>query len=431
MGNTSSQSKYNNLELIELIAANYATTLNLHHIKDLSKPSNEYNDFCNNIIIVSSELLKKSLKPIELKYLENRVQNGINLSQQDLSYITKEELHKTSNNLSVDNKNSICKKISSFYLKIAHLYGAIVRVIEPSYKIQDNLGNEHNKDLLNAIYTKSSIPKNSKIIEQNISLCKRRITSLFSENLDDLDLKLSSGKEITLKQRYKSICSVNILSNNKQRTFLQDEFGILELERLYYVKHDDGSLSPPKPNDTNYNEYAKTLIELYELFSGKKLSNSGINEQIQELHDKNINSFGSIPLRNYFMMEDCRDDATNIASELNTRPSDNDKAEKIKTEEYLKHVFNMNKETMDTANEILDQLNKIFQIIQIKGENKVIINPRLTEDNLDKIIYETREMIKNLYISCEKKYLEGIEKYGHIKNYLSQLRRTQIKSGEI
>ena len=87
MGNTSSQSKYNNLELIELIAANYATTLNLHHIKDLSKPSNEYNDFCNNIIIVSSELLKKSLKPIELKYLENRVQNGINLSQQDLSLL--------------------------------------------------------------------------------------------------------------------------------------------------------------------------------------------------------------------------------------------------------------------------------------------------------------------------------------------------------
>ena len=48
-----------------------------------------------------------------------------------------------------------------------------------------------------------------------------------------------------------------------------------------------------------------------------------------------------------------------------------------------------------------------------------MINPNLNSSNIDDTILKTRNMIKNLYINCELKYLEGIEKYRQIKRIIS------------
>jgi hypothetical protein len=66
----------------------------------------------------------------------------------------------------------------------------------------------------------------------------------------------------------------------------------------------------------------------------------------------------------------------------------------------------------------LNILNEVFQ----KGsDGEIIINPVLSTDRevrLDAIIEKTRDMIKNLYINCELKYLAGIEKFKQIKEYV-------------
>jgi len=45
-------------------------------------------------------------------------------------------------------------------------------------------------------------------------------------------------------------------------------------------------------------------------------------------------------------------------------------------------------------------------------ENEVIrINPKLTEDSLQDLIVKCRNYIKDLYLSCEKDFTEGIKIY--------------------
>ena len=79
----------------------------------------------------------------------------------------------------------------------------------------------------------------------------------------------------------------------------------------------------------------------------------------------------------------------------------------------------MEEENTKSINKILEQLNQIFKVTD--DENKrAIINRNLKEDELDNIIMNTREMIKNLFIECETKYLEGLEKYKNIKMAIQQ-----------
>ena len=132
MGNTHSKPNHtvsNLLQEIDLIATNMITS---QSIQDLKKISNL--GYCNNLIMITSERLKKQLNEHEVYYLEHRVRDGMEsneLVQNRFTFIPKgwmESLDQTD-----ENKDRICIGVAKFYVKLMHLFGAILTTVNPVY----------------------------------------------------------------------------------------------------------------------------------------------------------------------------------------------------------------------------------------------------------------------------------------------------------
>lgn len=436
MGNTSSKSdnsaKY---ELIEKVALDYATTLNLTNIGLLSKPSEEYKSSCNNLIYVSSELLKKYLKPVEIKLLESRVKNGIDVSTNTIVSLSTEDLEKAKI-LSDEGITTACNTISSFYIKISHLYAAIVRVLQP--QVTYTIGSSTTTvGLLEALNENQKLPTDIKIHDTTISLCSKRVAYLNpqgdNESIDNLNT-LSSGRLFSLSS--KKVCNINLKPNGEKKLTLGDEYGIYELEQLYYDKDAHGRLGIPSEKSINYTKYLSTLFKLFETFTlttdqqRSEFNSKDQSGKLEELLSKNITKFSDIPLKDYTVLcsSDDLEDSDKYKDEIvtasfsnkTTQSSNNDE---LLAKEYIQNIKDMHEEKEKQIQEILNILNEVFK----KDSNgSIIINPSLSLDNevsLDKIVEKTREMIKNLYINCELKYLAGIEKYKQIRDYIQNSQR--------
>ena len=89
--------------------------------------------------------------------------------------------------------------------------------------------------------------------------------------------------------------------------------------------------------------------------------------------------------------------------------------------------INKNEET------IVNVLKEIFSIIKTQKGEKVIINPKLTYENLDKFILQTQQLITTLYVTCEEDFLKGVQIFQeivlHQNNIINEQKRENIKDG--
>jgi len=87
---------------------------------------------------------------------------------------------------------------------------------------------------------------------------------------------------------------------------------------------------------------------------------------------------------------------------------------------YAQHIENMMKTTNENQNKLIKIIDKMFILIGNKNTNKkdIIINPNLTYKKLGLIIEETKAPIINLYLKCEKDYLEGLNIFEVIVNMM-------------
>jgi hypothetical protein len=101
-----------------------------------------------------------------------------------------------------------CIEIAKYYVKIAHLYGAIMKTINPVIVSKDKDGNNHKYDLS----SKQSIPSDEEVksIEHN-NFCSRRLNSLIQES--DYDRNDPNNILIDLKPRF---CNMNYDNNTKK-----------------------------------------------------------------------------------------------------------------------------------------------------------------------------------------------------------------------
>ena len=441
MGNTSSKSSNSaKYELIEKVAIDYATTLNLENIEFLSKPSQEYKANCSDLIFVSSELLRKYLKPVEIKLLESRVKNGVDLSTNTIVSLSKKDLEKAEI-LSEEGITTACNTISSFYIKISHLYAAIVRVLQP--KVTYSVGSSTTTvGLLEALKDKQKLPKDIKIHDTTISLCSKRVAYLNpqgdDENVENLEI-LSNGRLFSLSS--KKICNINLTSDGLKKITLGNEYGIYELEQLYYDKDQYGRLGVPTSDSPKYNDYLTTLFKLYETFSlyteieRQTFISKSQSAKLEELNNKNIYTFSDIPLKDYTVLcsSDDLEDTEKYKDEIvtasfNKKTNTSSNSDELLAKEYIQNIKDMHEEKEKQIQEILNILNEVFKK---DSSGSIIINPALSLDNevsLDKIIEKAKEMIKELYINCELKYLAGIEKYKQIRDYIKNSQRELLSN---
>ena len=141
MGNQKSSLKkqkvgdINILRLMDTIASKYILTQNFRDLKKLDDKK-----YCDELTILTSEIINNRLSPLEITYLNQRIKDGykVNDEKKDSVLFLKESQLK-----SLDVKNSIKKKrlcigISRFYIRIAHLFAAIVKTVNPEYSYIDS-----------------------------------------------------------------------------------------------------------------------------------------------------------------------------------------------------------------------------------------------------------------------------------------------------
>lgn len=127
-------------QVINFIATHYILTQSFEDMEALKDEK-----YCDDLIIVTSDVLNKYLTKMDVQYLATKMKRGVEvneMSNDNLLYLRKKDL------TNIDVKNSVSKKrmcigIAKFYIKVAHIFSAIVTTINPTYSYKDEMGTTH------------------------------------------------------------------------------------------------------------------------------------------------------------------------------------------------------------------------------------------------------------------------------------------------
>ena len=381
---TNTDKQFNNFyQIIDYIATYYILTMDF---KSLSNLSNK--DYCDKLVVITSDIIKNYFNDIEITYLAQRIKNGeeVNdLTKENVMFVDKDQLE--SLDIQNDSKKTIKKKrvcigIAKFYVKIAHIFAAIVKTINPVYVYKDENGNM----VKNGLLEKDKIPKKVKRKLYKLNICDNRIRSLKSMDTDD------EKNEVNLHPK---ICGMNLNKDGSVKT-LQDEPGINELMQLYLDDNYDYSNGTfTGMSDSTKKQFEKDLKTFYTAFTG----NTEMPPEIKK--------FSDIKLRDYNNKNSCQ--GSNPAFKQNYVLSNNDKL----FVEYAKNVQNMIQSASNKQSELLNVINDLFIFVNdpYSDKKKIRVNPTLTEDKLKKIVEKTRNIIIELYVKCEMNFVDNLKVY--------------------
>ena len=388
MGNVQSDKKSKDLtQIIDYIATNFILTNNFKDFKNLTDQ-----EYCNNLVILTSKIINNNLNYKQVEYLSQRIKKGeeVNeMTKDNVIFFEKDKLDKIDIDSNI-RKKRLCLGIAKFYIKIAHIYAAIVTTVNPTYKYKNENGEIQEVNLENKIY----IPKYSNITINRNNLCSVRINSL----LNNSNFDVSKDEKIKINPKF---CDKNLNKETGKTKMLINEPGIPELSKLYYDKYDYNTGSFIGMTEKTKKIYENDVKLFYKTFTGK-----------QNIPN-NIKTFSDIRLKEFHNMNKCKNNGAY------TKVYEGTKKQKY-FKKYAEHIENMMRTTNENQNKLIKIIDKIFVLIHNKNTKKreIIINPKLTYKNLNLIIKETKTPIINLYLKCEKDYLEGLRIFEVIVNML-------------
>jgi len=388
-------------EAIDVIATKYILTQNF---QDMLKIENK--EYCDKLIILTSKIFGSQLSNLELKYLAQRTEKGMiidKMAKDNVTYLDKSK----ADHIDVQNevqKRRMCVGIAKFYVRIAHIFAAITKTLNPTYEYKNAFGETERASLLNKNAIPAGIEK--KMVQTNI--CSLRLNAIKPE-IDE------STKTMTITPKF---CDMNKMSEDRSKS-LMDEPGIPELRELYNDVYDYnvGKYVGMSPAATE--KYKSDLASFYKAFTGAK-------EVPAE-----ITSFSSIPLVQFHKSVYCMkkpepmpENDPNVFNYEKFKKPVMGSRDDIRFQEYGKHVSNMVNTSKANQNRLLSVIDKlfIFRINPKTKEKEISINPELNDEKLDQITEETRNLIISLYIKCEQDFQRGLELFEGIVQ--SQMRQT-------
>jgi hypothetical protein len=415
-------------QILDYISSQYILTMDFQSLKRLYEK-----EYCDKLVILTSDIIERYFTDIEITYLAQRIKQGAEVNElvkDKIIFFEKDKL----NNLNVQSslkKKRICIGIAKFYIKIAHLFAAIVTTINPIYIYKDSEGNTVKAKL----FEKGKIPINvpRQIIKTNI--CQSRINSLKGfqkggtdsqdeviENEDKhidllIDEMSNNSETVTNKTFLPNFCTMNLDENGSVKSLI-DEPGIPELMDLYLDdKYDYETGKFTGMSDKTKRIFDEDLSIFYQVFTGEPNMPS------------NIRSFKDIKLRTFQSKPYC------VGKEMSplVKQKLKDGRNSSLFYEYAENLKQMIRRSNNNQELLLGVLNKIFVYIIDPQTNKkqIIINPSLTEDELQLIVIETRSIIIKLYLSCEMDYTKGIKLYEQIvETLIKQTLDNQINNLE-
>lgn len=391
-------------QVIDYIATHYILTMNFESLRKLNEK-----EYCDNLVVLTADIIDKYFTPLEITYLYQRTKNGIEVNEIDtdeMVFFNKDQV----NNLDMQNslkKKRVCIGIAKFYIKIAHIFAAIVMTINPVYIYKDSTGNVIKAPL----YEKNKIPSNVPRQIYKLNICQNRIESL-KRGQDYSEKTLNATNEINI---HPNMCSFN-LNNTGDVKSLSDEPGIPELMELYFDdKYDYTTGKFLGMSEETKRDYEEDLRIFYNIFT---------DNNIDKLPE-NIKSFNDIKLKDYKQNKNCQ--GPNPLLNSNIKGSLTNKL----FIEYATNIKQMVKNANENQEELLNVINKLF-IFSINPQNQqkeIRVNPELNENNIHKIVLETRAIIMRLYLTCEVDYTNGIKIYeAIIEEKILQTAQNQIQN---
>jgi hypothetical protein len=451
MGATQSKSTDSGQELkavniLDILATKYILTQNFQDMKKLGDK-----EYCNKLVILTADIIKKFLKEKEITYIAQRIVDGVPVNTKKSSsviYLSTNKLKQQSRQdspkkvykrriynpdgsyrevvqpdvysldhkrkektllteLDVQNpreKDSMCKGIAKFYIKIAHLFAAILKAVNPIYKYDG-----HEMSIMN----KSRIPKGTKVQLAEVNLCNRRIKTLKVESTEQDKIKVrvnncNLNRKVTTKKLHENILDDLDLDYGeeviKDKT-LGQEIGIPELEKLYYDVYDYGTGKFNAMSKKSRVAYNQDLRIFYKTFTGKSNYSSW--------NASGKKKFSNIPLIAYHNTEQCTDPNSDWQQSYEGSSSN------PLFVKFAENVKTMLKNTKTNQQQLLAILDKLFVWVETPSkfasadsslESKMVtINPKLTSKSLQSLVEQTRKLIINIYLQCEREYQEGLK----------------------
>jgi len=288
---------------------------------------------------------------------------------------------------------TVCNQIAQFYVKIAHIFAAIVMTINPEYTYTNNSG----KLVKRGLYEKDKIPKHAKVTLGKTNICDERIELL---------------KKAGIEQK-NPFCSID-------RVSLAEKPGIPELLQLYMDAKFDYQTGNFTDMSTESKEHFLSDLKLfYKAFTGE-----------EEMPDT-ITSFADIKLQQYGKRSSSckkggskRSDASASSDSSDSASDSSDtsgsasaiaskKEDKTNMTEYAKNLKEMIARATEKQEELLKIINQLF--VSDDSDKKFIrVHPDLNNDQLQEIVEDARQTIIELYLQCEKDFTKGIHLYESI-----------------
>ena len=392
MGNTTSSNSNKSAEkefknfydIIDYIATYYILTMDFKSLSKLSEKA-----YCDKLVILTSDIIQRYFNDMEITYLAQRIKDGAevnNLSKEKVIFINKDNLE--SLDISNDAQKSIKKKrvcigIAKFYVKVAHIFAAIVMTINPVYTYKDATGQTVKTGLLE----KDKIPKNVNRKMYKLNICDNRIRTLKKgETVDE-----ATGN-VTIQP---NVCDMNITKTGLDKT-LSDEPGITELMKLYLDdNYDYSNGSFMGMSDSTKTQFMKDLKLFYTAFTGN------------ETMPSEITKFSDIKLKNYNKKNGCQG-----ANPIFKNKYTLNKKDKLFID-YAENTKKMIQTAADNQSKLLSIINELFTFIidPYSGKKVIRINPKLNDELLQKSVEKTRKLIVDLYVKCETDYVNGVKLY--------------------
>ena len=415
MGNTNSTNTDNPLnktgnfyEIIDYIASHYILTMDFESLKKLSQK-----EYCNKLVIITADIIKDHFTERDITYLAQRVSKGVEVNKmtnQHEIFVNEDKLKDLDTSNGVIDKKRKCIGIAKFYIKIAHIFSAILMTINPTYTYNAN-GVSQSVSLLE----KNKIPPNTPRKISKLNICDNRLRALdrVKEPVNDVNNmnninnmnnmnNMNNTNNVTLSPK---ICDMNLDSTGNSKSLIEEP-GIPELLKLYFDKYDYSTGEFTGMTETTQEQYNKDVHKFFTAFTGK------------DVMPPEIKTFSDIKLRNYRNSGFCNNSALK-----NIYISKKDDLF-IKYAENLKNMMNT---ASNNQQKLLSVINDIFIFVidPYTKDKKIRINPRLTDDGLTKLVENTRKLIIDLYVTCEMDYVNGVKLYEAIVE--SQILKTTDK----
>jgi len=407
MGNSQSNNLNDNkgnklTKSIDIIATNYILTQNFTDMMNLKDPK-----YCDNLVIMTSEVMAKNLNNKEITFLAQKLKDGVEINEltnDNVLYMKKDNVNKLDVRTATKKKR-LCNGIAKHYIKIAHLFSAIITTINPSYTYKDNYGTSVKVDLKN----RHSIPKDKDVKIDRINLCSRRVNAL----VNNRDFTGENGK-IKIKPNF---CKINSKTENGKvdTKSLADEPGIPELDLLYNDIYDYESGSFKSMSDNMKAQYKTDLQTFYSSFTGNK-----------NMPD-DVSKFSQIKLRDYHNSAGCQ------PGNVYNKEYDGTTGGSTLFKQYADHVNKMITEANSNQDKLLEIIDKLF-VFTVNNETlkkEITINPKLDDKLLQELTDKSRDIIIKLYVKCEEDFIKGLQIFEAIvENQLKEVTKHQIENLE-